>query len=69
MKKTSILLISSADPLVGAGRVALDYYKAFRKNGLNIDFLTLYPVCGFPEIRYVDKKPQKWRALIDELFE
>ena len=65
MKKPSILLISSADPLTGAGRVALDYYKAFLKNGFNIEFLTLYPVCEYPEIRYVYTKPQKWRNRIN----
>ena len=65
MRNPSILLISSADPLRGAGRVALDYYKAFLKNGFHIDFLTLYPVGGFPEIRYVYEKPQIWRNRIN----
>lgn len=57
MDKPKILLISSASPLKGPGRVALDYYKAFKQEGYEIDFLTLYPVVGYPDIRYIYFKP------------
>lgn len=55
-----ILLISSANPLVGPGAIGMDIYDAFKRQGLAIDFLTLYKVESMPEIRYVYKKPAKW---------
>lgn len=57
MDTPKILLISSASPLKGPGRVALDYYKAFKQEGCEIDFLTLYPVEGCPEIKYIYSRP------------
>ena len=61
MDRPKILLLSSASPLKGPGRVALDYYKAFKHEGCEIDFLTLYPVMGYPEIRYIYSKPSSIR--------
>lgn len=61
MEKPRILLISSASPIKGAGRVALDYYKAFKQEDYDIDFLTLYPVEGFTDIKYVYGKVPKLR--------
>ena len=55
-----ILLISSANPLVGPGAIGMDIYDAFKRQGLAIDFLTLYKVESMPGIRYVYKKPAKW---------
>lgn len=57
--KPRILLISSVDPHVGPAKVALDYFKAFSQSGIDIDFLTKYPVEGHPEIKYVYKKPKR----------
>lgn len=61
-----VLLISSADPLITSGRVALEYYKAFLQMNVDIDFLTLYPVKGYPNIRYVYKKKSNWRILFNK---
>ena len=68
MDKPRILLISSASPLKGAGRVALDYYKAFKQEDYNIDFLTLYPVEGVAEIKYVYSKVPKLRKKINRFL-
>lgn len=68
MEKPRILLISSANPLVGAGRVALDYYKAFLQDNYEIDFLTLYPVEGYPKIKYVYKKPSGLRNWVKHVL-
>lgn len=57
--KPKILLISSVDPHIGPAKVALDYYKAFVQSGIDIDFLTKYPVEGHPEIKFVYNKPKK----------
>lgn len=67
MDKPKILLISSASPLKGAGGVALDYYKAFQEDGYIIDFLTLYPVDGFPKIKFVLNKPSILHKYINKL--
>lgn len=59
ISQPKVLLISSVDPRVGPAKVALDYYKAFVQSGVEIDFLTKYPVEGHPEIKYVYKTPHK----------
>lgn len=51
-----ILFISSADPTVGPGTIAMDYFNAFRKHGYEVDFLTKYKVEHHPEIKYVFSK-------------
>lgn len=61
MSKPKILLISSASPIKGPGRVALDYYQAFKQEGYQIDFLSLYAVEGYPDIRYIYSKPSAIR--------
>lgn len=58
-----ILFISSASPLQGPGSIGLDIYNAFKEKRCTIDFLTLYRVRGYPEIKYVYKKPAKWHNL------
>lgn len=52
----NVLLISSANPLIGPGRIGLDYYKAYNEYGFKTDFLTLYPVEGYEDIFYVKEK-------------
>jgi glycosyltransferase involved in cell wall biosynthesis len=60
-----ILLISSVDPNFGPAKVAMDYYRAFVQAGVDIDFLTKYPVEGWPEIKYIYKKQCRFR---DKLY-
>lgn len=52
-----VLYISSFDPSKGVGAIAMDHFKALINNGLEVDFLTKFPVEGHPEILYVLKKP------------
>lgn len=52
-KKPRILFISSANPLIGPARLALDYTKAMKEHGLEVDLLTLNPVESHPEILFV----------------
>lgn len=59
MARPCVLLISSVDPHVGPAKVALDYYRAFVQCGIDINFLTKYPVEGYPDIKYVYKKPRR----------
>ena len=51
--KPRILFISSANPLVGPARLALDYSQAMKDYGLEVDLLTLNPVKSHPEILHV----------------
>lgn len=69
-KKESILFISSADPLIGPGRIAFDYVNALKYNGYNVDFLTKYPVEGKDEILYVlnDRKGSRFANLKYKLW-
>lgn len=60
-KNKRVLLISSANPLKGPGAIGLDLYGAFKEAGCEVDFLTLYRVESRPDIKYVYKKPSKWR--------
>ena len=52
-KKPRILFISSANPLIGPARLALDYTQAMKEYGLEVDLLTLNPVESHPEILFV----------------
>lgn len=49
----NILLISSANPSVAAGVLAVDYYKALRKTGANVDFLTKNKSVDYYDFLYV----------------
>ena len=51
--KPKILFISSANPLIGPARLALDYTQAMKEYGLEVDLLTLNPVESYPEILFV----------------
>ena len=52
-KKPRILFISSANPLVGPARLALDYTQAMKEHGLEVDLLTQNPVESHPDILFV----------------
>lgn len=55
-----VLYISSLSPLKGPGSIAIDHYKAMLAAGYKVDFLTQFPVAGYPEIKYVEKKENFW---------
>lgn len=63
----SLLIISSADPTVGPGRVGLDYYNAFKSCNKEVDLLTLYSVKGRPDIISVYRRPSKIRFLFNKI--
>ena len=48
-----ILVISSVDPTRSAGIVAMNFYKALKEAGMEVDFLTKYAVQGHPEFLHV----------------
>lgn len=54
-----ILIISSANPLVGPGKLAWDYYNALKNRGLVVDFLTKFKVVDHTEVLYVKEKKGK----------
>ena len=59
-KLPKVLVISSVDPSIGPAVVGLEHYYALKKGGLDVDFLTKYPVEGHPEfISVLDVKPGK----------
>lgn len=62
-----ILLISSANPLKGPGTIGMDVYWAFQDAGCEVDFLTLYQVESYPNIKYIYKKQSKWHNLLYKL--
>lgn len=49
----NILFVSSANPSVAAGVLAVDYYKALKGNGYDVDFLTKDRSRDYPEFLYV----------------
>lgn len=64
-KSPKVLIISSVDPSIGPAVVGLEHYYAFKNAGLDVDFLTKYPVDGHPEfISVFDKKPSKPNILV-----
>lgn len=48
-KLPRVLVISSADPYIGPGIVGLNHYNSLKSSGLEVDFMTKYPVEGHPE--------------------
>ncbi len=50
-----ILYISSADPTVGPGVIAMDHYNALKQNGAEVDFLTLRRVKNNRELNKYTK--------------
>lgn len=53
-----VLVISSVDPYIGPGIVGLEHYNSLKEGGLEVDFLTKYPVEGHPEfISVFNQKP------------
>lgn len=57
----NILVISSADPSVSAGVVAVDYYKALKKSGYNVDFLTKNKSTDYSDFFYI-KQSYEWKS-------
>lgn len=51
--KPSVLVISSASPSIGPAVIGLQYYKALKQKGLDVDFLTKYPEPNHPEFLWV----------------
>lgn len=66
-KLPRVLVISSVDPYVGPGIVGLEHYNSLKEGGLEVDFLTKYPVVGHPEFISVYNKNPKNR--FDKLIE
>lgn len=54
--KPKILLISSADPCIGAGVIVSNTFEAFLNQGYTIDVLTLYKCSAKPEFLFVYDK-------------
>lgn len=54
-----ILIISSANPIIGPGRLAWDYYNAISSRGLTVDLLTKSKVEKYSDILYVEEKKKK----------
>lgn len=63
--KPKILYISSLDPLKGPGAIEMGHYQCMKDAGLEVDFLTLRPVEGHPEIMHV-KSSITWFDKIQE---
>ena len=63
MNKPRILVISSVDPTVGGGVVALNFYNALKNAGIETDFLTKYKVDGHPEFLFVFPEKQKMNPI------
>lgn len=53
ISKPSVLVISSASPSRGPAVIGLQYYKALKQKGLEVDFLTKYPEPNHPEFLWV----------------
>lgn len=51
----NILIVSSANPSVAAGVLAVDYYNALKKNGSEVDFLTKNKSLEYPDFFYVEE--------------
>ena len=56
-KIKSVLVLSSANPTIGPGTLAADYWKALRQGGYDADLLTLNPVEGHPEFLSLYNRP------------
>ena len=54
--KPNILFITSANLNQGPGRIALDYYEAFKELEINADFLFLESQEGYPQFDYIFEK-------------
>lgn len=62
--KPKILIITSVNPTVGPGVVALNCYNTFKEYDFDVDLMTTYPIDGYPEFISVLEKPSKFFVLI-----
>lgn len=68
--KPRILIISSADPMIGPGVMSADYYKAYKSQGYEVDLLTLHKCKQHPEFLYVyDRQPSLFRRRLSKFRE
>lgn len=66
----NILIVSSANPSVAAGVLAVDYYNALKKNGSEVDFLTKNKSLEYPDFLYIqDNYVNKAIRKITKLFD
>ena len=66
----NILIVSSANPSVAAGVLAVDYYNALKKNGSEVDFLTKNKSLEYPDFLYIqDNYVNKAIRKIIKLFD
>lgn len=49
----NILVVSSANPSVAAGVLAVDYYNALTKSGANVEFFTKNKSIDYPDFLYI----------------
>lgn len=66
--KPKVLIISSANPLNGPGRLGLDAWLAFKDAGYSCDLLTKYKVPQYPDILYIKKEKFASNALIKKVI-
>lgn len=59
LSSKSILIISSANPSFGAGGLAIDYYKALKNEGYDIDFLTKNKNLDYSDFLYIYESDRK----------
>lgn len=59
-----ILLLSSADPTVGPGRLVMDAKKRLEGEGHEVTIYTKYPVEGHSEIKYILPPETKFQSIV-----
>ena len=68
-KSPRVLVISSVDPTVGPGVVGVEYYNALKRGGLDVDFMTKFPVEGHPDfISVYDPDRRTGLGLVKKVF-
>ena len=68
-KSPRVLVISSVDPTVGPGVVGVEYYNALKRGGLDVDFMTKFPVEGHPDfISVYDPDRKTGSGLVKKVF-
>lgn len=49
----NILIVSSANPFIASGVLAVDFYNALKKSGADVDFLTKEKSLEYPDFLYI----------------